>query len=229
MAALRGLATRVMGAQSVRPSARGGSFQDRDVRRVRLITPERPRHTGAPQDRRVHRAGRPACVSDVPGAGLEPARPRGAARFKLAVSAFHHPGKARDAALAQEPIGARHSNSRAATRCCLILLTSEGASGHVTSHPHMPGAGGHLRPRHTGMTKSRRPVTHSAPSPRTRGPGTTRGGPGSGVVSSPRRRWRPGGQTQEGPGNGYRGGRLALPPAMRMERSSQRTDRRVLP
>lgn len=28
----------------------------------------------------------------VPGAGLEPARPRGAARFKLAVSAFHHPG-----------------------------------------------------------------------------------------------------------------------------------------
>lgn len=32
----------------------------------------------------------------VPGTGLEPVRPRGAARFKLAVSAFHHPGRPRD-------------------------------------------------------------------------------------------------------------------------------------
>lgn len=44
----------------------------------------------------------------VPGTGLEPVRPRGAARFKLAVSAFHHPGLARGSALAHDPIrGAR--------------------------------------------------------------------------------------------------------------------------
>lgn len=159
MATQRGLALRVMGEQRQCPSARGGSFTNRGAGRGSRVPEECP--ISHPEMRPAHLEP-PMPAGDVPGAGLEPARPRGAARFKLAVSAFHHPGTARDAALAQEPIGTHHSNSRVTTRCCLILLTSEGASAHVPAHPHMPGADGHLVTRLTGMTKSRRPVTQSA-------------------------------------------------------------------
>src|SRR5213595_4324784 len=64
----------------------------------------------------------------------------GAARFKLAVSAFHHPGRPWAPHRVSEPIGTHPPNSGTADRCCLILLTSEGASAHGTGHPHLPTA-----------------------------------------------------------------------------------------
>lgn len=53
-------------------------------------TSPRNRHSEPPTGRHS-RSARVYAV--VPGTGLEPVRPRGAARFKLAVSAFHHPGR----------------------------------------------------------------------------------------------------------------------------------------
>lgn len=96
------------------------------------------------------------------------------ARFKLAVSAFHHPGMARGSALAHEPIGALPSFSGTLARCCLILLTSEGASVQVGPAPANCGAGRGRKNRHGGMTETRRldgPVWSIPPGvPRLRGP-----------------------------------------------------------
>lgn len=103
------------------------------------------------------RVGRDRERSEVPGTGLEPVRPRGAARFKLAVSAFHHPGRPWAPRRDSEPIGARSSNSGRANRCCLILLTSEGASATGTGHPHLPIAFRAARGRVCGMTEFHRP------------------------------------------------------------------------
>jgi len=94
--------------------------------------------------------------SEVPGTGLEPVRPRGAARFKLAVSAFHHPGRPWAPRRRSEPIGVRPPNCRRANRCCLILLTSEGASDHGTRHPHLPIALRGTPGRARGMTEFHR-------------------------------------------------------------------------
>lgn len=121
----------------------------------------RPKRCTAPTS---HIRWSDAVIHVVPGTGLEPVRPRGAARFKLAVSAFHHPGRPWAPSDGSEPIRTHPPNSGTAARCCLILLTSEGASGHDMGHPHLPKA---LRPRSTaayGMTEFHRPHT-----PRTRG------------------------------------------------------------
>lgn len=88
----------------------------------------RYRGNGAPTTQKGDIGNGPVCGTAhvramVPGAGLEPARPRGAARFKLAVSAFHHPGLARGSALAHDPIRGAPPISRTVARCCLILLT----------------------------------------------------------------------------------------------------------
>ncbi len=76
----------------------------------------------------------------VPGAGLEPARPSRPTRFKLVVSAFHHPGTGlRDRFVHRrahpalprtrdEPIQGHPPNSGSTDRCCLILLATDGAS-----------------------------------------------------------------------------------------------------
>src|SRR4051812_30332749 len=62
----------------------------------------------------------------------------GAARFKLAVSAFHHPGRPWAPHRGSEPIRRLPPNIGQADRCCLILLRSEGASAPGTGHPHLP-------------------------------------------------------------------------------------------
>jgi hypothetical protein len=100
------------------------------------------------------------CTDMCPEPDLNRHAREGAARFKLAVSAFHHPGVARGSALAHEPIGTRLPNSGGVTRCCLILLASEGSSALGGRHRHMPEAGRRAVPSGTGMTKSRRPITH---------------------------------------------------------------------
>ena len=110
-----------------------------------------PMHTVSPKH-----FSRSATVSTVvPGTGLEPVRPRGAARFKLAVSAFHHPGMRLPG-----PYGARTSlpheesstslsgdkppNSALLDRGCLILLATEcpSAAGRGSGRSralHRPG------------------------------------------------------------------------------------------
>jgi hypothetical protein len=72
-------------------------------------------------------------VAGVPGAGLEPARPEGPVRFKLTVSAFHHPGEVPDRPKAygpprahSEPIRVLPPDGGSADRSCLILLGAEG-------------------------------------------------------------------------------------------------------
>lgn len=94
---------------------------------------------------------------EVPGTGLEPVRPRGAARFKLAVSAFHHPGRPWAPHRGSEPIGAHHPNSGRADRCCLILLMSEGASVRCTGRQHLPTASRTHRARVRELTEFHRP------------------------------------------------------------------------
>src|SRR4051812_1212561 len=107
MATLHGLATRVMGRQKNHPSARGGSFSPPPVRARGTPAGAGPGALSARGLRLGLQGGlygsRSVCCV-VPGAGLEPARPRGAARFKLAVSTFHHPGVPRGSALATDPI-----------------------------------------------------------------------------------------------------------------------------
>lgn len=87
----------------------------------------------------------------------------GAARFKLAVSAFHHLGRPWAPHRSPEPIGRRLTNRARADRCCLILLASEGASARGTGHPHLPialraGAGAVC-----GMTEFHRPNKDAPP------------------------------------------------------------------
>lgn len=60
----------------------------------RIRTREGGNATSGPPSRHFDSGPRPTVAGmEVPGTGLEPVRPRGAARFKLAVSAFHHPGR----------------------------------------------------------------------------------------------------------------------------------------
>lgn len=100
---------------------------------------------------------------EVPGTGLEPVRPQGAARFKLAVSAFHHPGRPWAPHRGSEPIGRHPSNSGAVDRCCLILLTPEGASAPGTGHPHLPTAWRAATACVCGMTEFHRPNEGAPP------------------------------------------------------------------
>lgn len=81
----------------------------------------------------------------------------GAARFKLAVSAFHHLGWPRGSASSRpEPIGARSLNIGRVNRCCLILLIPEGASAPGTGRPHLPIALRAITARAHGMTEFHR-------------------------------------------------------------------------
>ncbi len=87
----------------------------------------------------------------------------GAARFKLAVSAFHHPGRPWAPHRGHEPIGTRLPNSGRADRCCLILLMSEGASDRGKSHQHLPIALRAVRGLVCGMTEFHRPNEGAPP------------------------------------------------------------------
>jgi hypothetical protein len=142
MAALRDLDYRVIGKQRKHPSAQGGYFHAR-------ASGARP--TRAPRDRRwatgCARSVRQQGLG-VPGTGLEPVRPRGAARFKLAVSAFHHPGMGslgRTSAYGPPHRRATTSlsggtppNSGSTNRGCLILLATEGPSASGRGSPTHP-------------------------------------------------------------------------------------------
>ncbi len=87
----------------------------------------------------------------------------GAARFKLAVSAFHHPGRPWAPLRGSEPIGGLRAADGGMGRSCLILLAPEGASGLGTRCQHMPTAL-RLTPRHgCGMTEFHRPNKGAPP------------------------------------------------------------------
>lgn len=92
------------------------------------------------------------------------------ARFKLAVSAFHHPGMTRSfpslSASAHEPIRALSPDSGRVARCCLILLAPEGSSAYDEGVAQQRRGVRGRTCRSGGMTESRRPSTAS---PRHRG------------------------------------------------------------
>ncbi len=229
MATLRGLGSRVIGRQRIDSTAWGGSFPalviehatrpgDSPARPPSPMTkPVRARNRPEINHGRAHTvtrlpgAAHPRATcenvsenvrfwSEVPGTGLEPVRPRGAARFKLAVSAFHHPGRPWAPRSASEPIGRLPPNSRPADRCCLILLTSEGASAHGTRHPHLPVAFRTARPGVCGMTEFHRP--NERPTEDTRGDATTlvgHDGPRTGSDGPSNRTRTPSGLGHNGP------------------------------
>jgi hypothetical protein len=111
----------------------------------------------------------------------------GAARFKLAVSAFHHPGRPWAPLRGSEPIGDPPAASGGRGRSCLILLAPEGASALGTRRQHVPTA---LRVtlRHArGMTEFHRRNRGAPPVPRA---------PGSGSAVIPRYDAAPGGPSR---------------------------------
>lgn len=99
-------------------------------------------------------------AAEVPGTGLEPVRPARGQRglsspcLHSTIRAGH--GLRRLRIDRSEPIGRLTPNSGRATRCCLILLTSEGASAHGTGHPHLPIAFRATRGAVWGMTEFHR-------------------------------------------------------------------------
>ena len=97
----------------------------------------------------------------VPGTGLEPARPEG--QRGLSSPCLHSTIRAWHAAPRKqhEPIGTHPSFSGTMARCCLILLTSEGASVQVEGVRANCDGARRRKGVHVGMTKSRRSVTHS--------------------------------------------------------------------
>lgn len=127
----------------------------------------------------------------VPGAGLEPARPQQGQRG-LSSPCLHSTIRAGRGLRVgpPEPIGTPHPNCAVVGRCCLILLTPEGVSGHGNRHQHMPTASRAGVGRACGMTEFHRPnkgappvLTHPAPGglrrPRIGRSASPRLGPGS--------------------------------------------------
>jgi hypothetical protein len=99
----------------------------------------------------------------VPGTGLEPVRPRG--QRGLSSPCLHSTIRARPWAphRGSEPIGTHPPNSSRAGRCCLILLTSEGASASGRRHPHLPTALRATARGACGMTEFHRPNKGAPP------------------------------------------------------------------
>jgi hypothetical protein len=137
-----------------------------------------------------------AASGGVPGTGLEPVRPQGAARFKLAVSAFHHPGSGslgRTSAYVPPHRRATTSlsggtppNSGSTNRGCLILLATEGASAS--------GRGNRTHPRPPDLLICRTTPTSgidAISTPPDGGPSPPQGGPGARGI-------RPGSRTETG-------------------------------
>lgn len=178
MAALRDLDYRVIGKQRKHPSAQGGSFhaQASGARPMRA-----PRGGRWATGRAL--SVRPLALG-VPGTGLEPVRPRGAARFKLAVSAFHHPGAApwvvrarTSLPIGEQPRAYPGARPRTANRRTEVVLFY----WQLRAHQHRVGA--------TAHTGAHRTCPYAAPRPRQGidaistppygGPSPPQGGPGA--------------------------------------------------
>ncbi len=166
-------------------AVRGTGATDLPAARHTLSTPRPasdgdrtvPRHTRHRRSRTDGRRGLTVGDGWCPEPDLNRHAREGAARFKLAVSAFHHPGRPWGPRWVSEPIGMLSPGSGRVESCCLISWVTDEASAPRSGHRHLPAAlwtaADHVR----GMTEFHPPNQGAPPVPNIPGRGTRlRGG-----------------------------------------------------